>query len=508
MTDGFTDALYRGLPDDTIWSRIRDQMDEAALRAFLHRHGGRLVASARAHTANDATANDAVQEAMIRLVRHHDRLPTHGAAMAWLYRVVSRTAMQFHRSERRRKAREAVFGSGRPEGVSPPELPATDVASAVRVAVAALPERERRVVELVYFEGMTHESAAVALGWSRGTVGTYVSRALKRLESILAGRGVTAVGVVAALVMSRASAGSPLKVAEIAAVALAAPAAAWRLSPAWALVAGAMSLSAIGATVWKSDAPVSPPAHASEPMRVFEPPPAVGREANNLRAFDTHVRDRLQDALDDMIGDGGRAEITSVRAFVTQLIVTATVTHGKRSRPPLKVWLAVETVDLNTYLLADVDGPGGSRLGACRRECTGEAETVDRRPCPSGARPRQVERGRRERHPPRLPWWSARDQHGRCRWRSGFHRRIGVPVHPDFHGRRLSWAAQQRVAITVERVHFQRFRRPVTDPNDRADVQLPAEAVPPVASAATNPARRVVPPWCRAATALPRRAVR
>ncbi len=199
MIDGLTDAVYRGLPDDAIWACIRERRDEVALRAFLYRHGGRLLACARAVTGDEHTAQDAVQEAMIRLIRDRARLPNHRAAMAWLYVALDRAARVVRRAERRRKAREEQVSFARPEGVSSSDPDMGEIRGVVNRAVADLPARERRAVELVYFEGLTHADAADALGWSRGAVGSYLTRALRRLEGLLAKRGVTAAGGVIAI---------------------------------------------------------------------------------------------------------------------------------------------------------------------------------------------------------------------------------------------------------------------------------------------------------------------
>lgn len=54
------------------------------------------------------------------------------------------------------------------------------------VALRALPERDRRVLELIYFNGLTYNEAAVALGISVSTMRTLVVRATRRLRKLLA----------------------------------------------------------------------------------------------------------------------------------------------------------------------------------------------------------------------------------------------------------------------------------------------------------------------------------
>ena len=358
MTDGLTDAVYRGLPDDAIWACIRERRDEVALRAFLHRHGGRLLACAGAVTGDEHAAQDAVQEAMIRLIRDRDRLPNHRAAMAWLYVAVNRAARTLRRSERRRKAREQQVSFARPEEVSSSDPDMGEIRGTLDRAVADLPARERQAVELVYYEGLTHADAAETLGWSRGAVGSYLSRALRRLEGLLAKRGVKA-SVSAALGMA-AELRAEIPAATVATLSAAVGAATESISRSalpWAVAVAiiATSLGVIGLSL----APPEGPARRFDPTPQLAAPSPSPVETRNLTEFDRQVRDRLQDALEDMIvGDSGRAEITSVTAVTTRIIVTVAVTHGKPGLPPTKLWLAVETLDLDTYMLADVDGSG------------------------------------------------------------------------------------------------------------------------------------------------------
>jgi RNA polymerase sigma-70 factor (ECF subfamily) len=60
-------------------------------------------------------------------------------------------------------------------------------ADAVRAALDALPLRQRLMIELAFFEGLTHHEIAEQLEIPLGTVKTRVRQGLLRLRDMLAG---------------------------------------------------------------------------------------------------------------------------------------------------------------------------------------------------------------------------------------------------------------------------------------------------------------------------------
>jgi RNA polymerase sigma factor (sigma-70 family) len=58
-------------------------------------------------------------------------------------------------------------------------------AASVRSAVAKLPARERAVVSLAYFDGLTYRQIADRLGLPEGTVKSRIRRALTRLAYVV-----------------------------------------------------------------------------------------------------------------------------------------------------------------------------------------------------------------------------------------------------------------------------------------------------------------------------------
>jgi RNA polymerase sigma-70 factor (ECF subfamily) len=117
--------------------------------------------------------------------------PKRGSPEAWLIMRAKTRAIDRLRSIRRR---DRTFVAPVDESVAqrnegPAENPAVvaEDRGLVHTALAQLPEPQRRVIELAFFEGLTQSEIAVRLGEPLGTVKTRARLGLERLRGALRG---------------------------------------------------------------------------------------------------------------------------------------------------------------------------------------------------------------------------------------------------------------------------------------------------------------------------------
>lgn len=130
-----------------------------------------------------ASAEDVVHDAFAAYVAKAPRLRDPSARLAYLRMAVvngSRSAL------RRRRTARAYQPPHDVEPARPDDLAIlSEEQREVLAALDRLPPRQREVVVLRYWSGLSETEIAAALGISRGTVKSTASRALDALEKIL-----------------------------------------------------------------------------------------------------------------------------------------------------------------------------------------------------------------------------------------------------------------------------------------------------------------------------------
>jgi RNA polymerase sigma-70 factor (ECF subfamily) len=174
----------------------------AEIDAFLRGVEARAYRIAVLELRDRDEAFDAVQDAMIRLVRRYARRPSE----EWpplFYRILQNRIRDLQR-RRAVRARVLSFFGGQPEedeidplveaagprSEQPEErTEAGDTMRVLEQALATLPPRQREAFALRNFEGLDVAQTAVAMSCTEGSVKTHYSRAVHRLRELLAKHG-------------------------------------------------------------------------------------------------------------------------------------------------------------------------------------------------------------------------------------------------------------------------------------------------------------------------------
>lgn len=138
-----------------------------------------------------ADAEDAVQEAFLKIYRGAKTFRGGAAFSTWTYRVLVNTCYDALRRRRSRPAGASIDAENGP--ALPAAAPAADhpLRLALEKGVARLKPKHRAVFLLFEVEGFTHAEIARILGIPEGSSKTFLFDAKKKLQRWLGGRPQT-----------------------------------------------------------------------------------------------------------------------------------------------------------------------------------------------------------------------------------------------------------------------------------------------------------------------------
>jgi RNA polymerase sigma factor (sigma-70 family) len=131
-------------------------------------------------------AEEVLQTAYIKVLGGRAKFEGRSSFRTWFFGVIRRTASEQHRRRWLRDTLLTRWFAGQPGSAAPLETDADS--SRLRSALSRLPQRQQQVLHLVYYQDLTVEEAAGALGVSLGTARTHFDRGKRRLRQLLAPR--------------------------------------------------------------------------------------------------------------------------------------------------------------------------------------------------------------------------------------------------------------------------------------------------------------------------------
>jgi len=176
-------------PSDAELIRRAQEGDDDAFTALAVTWHPRVFRWACGLLDDPDDADDVAQQVLVRLYTHLGRFRGLARFSTWLYQVTLNAARDAERRRgRRARAVERMLT------LDPPPAAATvpdgriaegDVVERARAVLAALPDRQRAVFDLVELQGYAPQEAAALLGVSPPTARTHLLRARRALRAAL-----------------------------------------------------------------------------------------------------------------------------------------------------------------------------------------------------------------------------------------------------------------------------------------------------------------------------------
>ena len=166
--------------DASLMSRVLAN-DQSAMAEIFDRYGSLVYSVALRILKDPGQAEDVLQEIFIQIWRNPGKFAEgRGSLPAWLAVVARNRAIDHLRQRRPSESFGDVVVASTVNLAS--EVERNNLIEKVRSVMSGLPAQQQRMVELAFFEGMTHSEIAVRTGEPLGTVKTRIRSALASLR--------------------------------------------------------------------------------------------------------------------------------------------------------------------------------------------------------------------------------------------------------------------------------------------------------------------------------------
>jgi RNA polymerase sigma-70 factor, ECF subfamily len=185
-------ADLRELPDGELVQRM-SAGDVEALEVLYDRYSRAVFSFAVRIVRDGRVAEEVLQEAFMRSWQQSGRFELNrGTYASWLLSITHNLAIdELRKSQRRPQKADMVdiadvLRSEVDETVNIEEAAeATELRDVIGAAMGHLPEAQRRVIELAYFEGLSQREIAAFLNEPLGTIKTRMRLGMQKLRDVL-----------------------------------------------------------------------------------------------------------------------------------------------------------------------------------------------------------------------------------------------------------------------------------------------------------------------------------
>ena len=176
----------RGGPEDLV-ERLKAG-DERAFEELVEQYRERVHRVAWRILRDDEDAEDVAQEAFIKVFKNIGRFEGRSSLYTWVYRITVNIALNRIKRDKFRRMvplGDMIRGDTRPQSDPARAAISSEIATRIDEAVKLLPDKQRAVFTLKFYEELSHREIAEIVGCSEGTSKANYFHAIRKLRKLL-----------------------------------------------------------------------------------------------------------------------------------------------------------------------------------------------------------------------------------------------------------------------------------------------------------------------------------
>jgi RNA polymerase sigma-70 factor (ECF subfamily) len=178
-------------PDRKILELFREHgQREAAFTMLTEAYSERLYWHIRRIVIDHQDADDVLQNTLIKVWKHLDHFRAESGLFTWLFRIATNESLSLikERKKHLHNPEDQAFENGLAETLkTDPWFDGDEVQLKLQQAILSLPEKQRLVFNLKYFEEMKYEEMSETLQTSVGALKASYHHAVKKIEKYITG---------------------------------------------------------------------------------------------------------------------------------------------------------------------------------------------------------------------------------------------------------------------------------------------------------------------------------
>lgn len=178
----------KNIADERILELLQVQgQTERGFRLLMEKYQERLYWQIRRMVFEHEDANDVLQNCLVKVYRSIGRFERKAKLYTWLYRIATNEAITFL-NKKKQKQMASLDDGEMPLGerLQADSYFDGDAAQVkLQEAIAGLPEKQRAVFTLRYFDEMNYADMSEVLGTSQGALKASFHHAVKKVEAYL-----------------------------------------------------------------------------------------------------------------------------------------------------------------------------------------------------------------------------------------------------------------------------------------------------------------------------------